>query len=528
MSSPRLRTRRRFRETATARGVDALKCRYSDLAWPTMSDRLRAYRFALDLTADQEVAAAQHAGAARWAYNHALAAKLTAYAERREVICQLVAAGVDRKAAAQCAPKVPTKPDIQKALNQAKGDDRTGREGVCPWWHTVSTYAFQSALADADTAWKNWLDSLTGKRAGRRVGRPRFKKKHRSRDSFRIHHDVKKPSIRPDGYRRLIIPRLGSLRVHQSAKPLCRALARGAVIQSVTISRGGHRWYASVLTKQPAPATAPTRRQRAAGTVGVDLGITALAALSTGEIVDNPRHFNKSRTRLTKAQRTLSRTQKGSNRRRRAARLVGRRHHEVAERRASTLHAVTKRLATGWQTIAVEDLNVSGMTRSARGTVEKPGKNVRAKAGLNRALLDVAPGEFRRQLEYKTGWYGSALAVIDRFYPSTQTCSACNAKAKLTLADRVYRCATCGFVSNRDVNAAINLAAQAAVAPGAGETKTARRVADDHPPTSVGSRSPATLTREDHHTVVATPAWQQAGHPSDARTGMTEALAQVR
>ena len=89
---------------------------------------------------------------------------------------------------------------------------------------------------------------------------------------------------------------------------------------------------------------------------------------------------------------------------------------------------------------------------------------------MNRALLDVAPGEFRRQLEYKTGWYGSVLAVIDRFYPSSQTCSACKAKAKLTLADRVYRCATCGFVSNRDVNAAINLAAQAAVAPGMVET----------------------------------------------------------
>lgn len=287
----------------------------------------------------------------------------------------------------------------------------------------ASTYAFQSAVADADQAWKNWLDSITGHRSGRRVGRPRFKTKHRSRDSFRIHHDVKNPRIRPDaGYRRIIVPRIGSVRVHSSTKPLCRALTRGAVIQSITISRGGHRWYASVLIKQPTVEVAPTRAQRHAGTVGVDLGVHSLAALSTGETIDNPRHLKAARTRLVKAQRALSRTKRGSHRRRRAARLLGRRHHEVSERRASALHAVTKKLATGWSAITIEDLNVAGMTSSARGTVEKPGRNVKAKAGLNRAILDTAPGEFRRQLAYKAGWYGSALVVIDRFYPSSQMC----------------------------------------------------------------------------------------------------------
>ncbi len=483
---------------------------------------LRAYRFALDLTPAQEQQCRQHAGAARWAYNHALAAKLAALDERRTTITALVERGEDPKDAAAQAPKVPTKPAIQKALNVTKGDDRTGLDGDCPWWHTVSTYAFQSAFADADTAWKNWLNSITGNRAGPRVSRPRFKTKHRARDSFRIHHHVQNPGIRPDsGYRRIIVPRLGSLRVHDSTKRLCRALDRGAVIQSVTISRGGHRWYASILIKtHTAEPAEPTRRQRAAGTVGVDLGVHHLAAFSTGDIIDNPRHYAAAQARLTKAQRALSRTQRGSARRRRAATLVGRRHHEIAERRATTLHTLTKHLSTSWATVAIEDLNVAGMTHSARGTIEQPGTNVCAKSGLNRAILDTAPGELRRQLTYKTRWYGSALAICDRWYPSSQTCSACGARTKLRLSQRVYRCAACGLDLDRDVNAAVNIATHAvAVASDTGETQNARR--DPAPaPTPVGKRRQVTEAGRPHHIGAATPAEQSTGHlkHADQRT----------
>ena len=450
--------------------------------------QMRAYRLALDPTAGQLDALQRHAGAARWAFNHALAAKRLAHQQRSAAIGELVDAGADlEQARKQVTIKVPGKATIQKAWNRIKGDSRTGVEGISPWWHEVSTYAFQSAFADADTAWQNWWDSRTGRRAGKPVGEPRFKRKHRCRDSFRIHHDVKRPTIRPDGYRRLIIPRLGSIRLHATAKPLCRALSRGAVIQSVTIARGGHRWYASVLIRDPATAQpAPTRRQRAAGTVGVDIGVTALAALSTGEMVDNPRHLRLARKRLLKAQRALSRTSKGSARRRRCAAVLGRRHHEVAERRATTLHTLTKQLATQFETVAVEDLNVAGMTASARGTIDKPGRNVRAKAGLNRSILDVAPGELRRQLEYKASWYGCTVAVCDRWYPSSKTCSNCGTvKPKLSLGERVFHCATCGLTLNRDVNAARCIAANAVVASGMGETKNARRIGTG-PPAAAG------------------------------------------
>lgn len=476
---------------------------------------LRAYRFALDLTPAQQSLAAQHAGAARWAYNHALAAKYTALDERRAAITAATAAGVDAKTAAAAAPKVPTKPTIQKALNQVKGDERTGTDGLCPWWWQVSTYAFQSAFADADTAWKNWLDSITGKRAGR-ARAPRFKSKHRTRDSFRIHHNITKPTIRLDeGSRRIIVPKLGSLRVHDSTKRLRRALNRGAVIQSITISRAGHRWYASILVKADAIEKLTTRRQTAAGTIGVDIGVHHLAALSDGTIIDNPRHLKKARARLTKAQRALSRTEKGSNRRRRAAARVGRCHHETAERRATTLHTLTKQLATGWSTVAIEDLNVAGMTRSAKGTIDNPGTNVRAKAGLNSAILDVSPGELRRQLTYKTRWYGSAIALCDRWYPSSQTCSACGAKSKLRLTDRVFNCAACGLGPiDRDTNAALNIAANAViVAPGRGETENARRADTDTPP-PVGATSMSTLKREGHISGVATSAEQSTDHPN--------------
>lgn len=442
---------------------------------------LRAYRFDLDPTQGQLSALAQHAGTARWAFNHALAVKIETHQLWRDQVQLLVEDGLDEETARQQVKiKIPLKPAVQSAWQAIRGDEKTDEEGVSPWWRTVSTYAFQSAFEDADTAFKNWMDSISGKRKGRKMGYPKFKKKGRARDSFRIYHDVKKPTIRPEGYRHLLIPRIGSVRLHSSAKRLVRALKDGAVLRSVTVSRGGSRWYAAVLvaestTRVVRPAT---HVQRARGAVGVDVGLNHFAALSTGELVDNPRWARRTQGRLTKAQRRLSRTQRGSGRRMRAARRVGQLHHQLAERRSSFLHGLTKRLATQFDRIAVEDLNLLGMTASAAGTVESPGKNVRQKSGLNRSLLDASFGEFRRQLDYKTSWYGSTLTVVDRFYASSKTCSRCGTtKATLSLSDRVYVCDQCGLVLNRDVNAAKNLVEwtpDRPVAPGGGETQNAR------------------------------------------------------
>lgn len=481
---------------------------------------LKAFKFTLDPTSAQIEALSRHAGAARWAFNHALAAKVAAHEQWRSEVAALVEAGTP-EAEARKKVRVPTpmKLSIQKALNQVKGDSRTGVDGVCPWWHEVNTYAFQSAFINADRAWKNWLDSLSGKRAGRRVGYPQFKKKGRARDSFRLHHHVNKRGIRLAGYRRLRLPTIGEIRLHDSAKRLSRLIDRGhAVVQSVTVTRGGHRWYASVLCKVVVDVSVkPNQRQAGRGTVGVDLGVKYLAALSQpltdGEdatrFIENPRHLRRGAKRLTRAQRALSRTVKGSARREKAKRRVGRLHHEIAVRREAALHQVTKRLATRFAVVAVEDLNVAGMSSSARGTLENPGKRVRQKAGLNRSILDAAPGEFRRQLTYKTSWYGSKLAVLDRWFPSSKTCSMCGWRnPSLTLSDRAFRCGNCETTIDRDLNAARNIARHALtldvqVACDRRETVNARG-AGARPDGLQAGRHPA-LKREDTAPAVVPP-----------------------
>lgn len=461
---------------------------------PTMTS-LRAYRYALDPTYAQLESLQRHAGAARWAFNHSLAAKIAAHQTWRAQVDQLVdEQSIPREVArTQARTPMPTKPTIQREWNRLKGDTRTMTPGYAPWWHEVSTYAFQSAFIDADAAWRNWLDSLQGRRAGRQVGYPRFKKKGRSRESFRIHHDVKRPTIRPITYRRLLVPRLGEVRVHGTMKRLTRAIARGeAIVQSVTISRSGSRWYASILTKTTAQPRQATRAQRTAGTVGVDVGVKQLAALSTGELIPNPRHLRRARRRLVKVQRALSRTQPTSRGRQRARARLARAHHEVTQQRSTALHQLTKRLTTRWASVAIEDLHLAGMTASARGTIDNPGRNVAAKAGLNQAILDAGLAELRRQLTYKTRWYGADLVVIDRWAPTSKTCSTCGWRnPSLSLSERTYQCQSCGLRIDRDLNAAINIRAavtdpaawQAAVASGIGETQNARGgpVRPEHP-----------------------------------------------
>jgi putative transposase len=437
---------------------------------------LRAYRLCMNPTSSQEEDFFRHAGAARWAFNFALDKKIGAHREWRAQVDALVAGGLTEDVARKKVKvPVPTKPTVQKMHNQVKGDSRTDTEGVSPWWHEVSTYAFQSAFIDADVAWKNWLESFSGKRKGRRVGYPRFKSKHRSRDSFRLYGFR---SVPLEGYRRLLLPRIGSVRLHDSSKRLVRALRRGGTVKAITVARSGHRWYACVLVQSATAEVSPTRRQRANGTVGVDLGVKVLAAASVpvpgvsdeAGLVTNTRPLKSGTRKLRRAQQALSRTAKGSQRRKGAARRVGKLHHLVGERRATALHTLTKRLTTGFEIVAIEDLNVTGITRSAKGTVESPGRNVRQKAGLNRSLSDASFGEIRRQLAYKGDWYGARVVVIDRFAPTSKTCSACGWRdPNLTLADRTFHCESCGLSLDRDVNAARNIAALA-VASDRGDT----------------------------------------------------------
>ncbi|MBW6435873.1 IS607 family element transposase accessory protein TnpB [Actinoplanes hulinensis] len=314
---------------------------------------------------------------------------------------------------------------------------------------------------------KNWADSRSGKRAGRPVGFPRFKSRRRSTSSVRFTTGTIR--VEPDRMH-VVLPRLGRLKLHESARKLARRLDNGtARIMSATVRRDGGRWHVSFTVEVERAEHAPARP---GAPVGVDVGIKHLAVLSTGELVENPRHLVAAQRRIRILGRALSRKtgpdrrtgRRASKRWERAAARLGRAHARVANLRRNGLHKLTTRLATTYGTVVVEDLNVVGMLANRR---------------LARHIADAGFAEIRRQLAYKTMWNGGRLLVADRWYPSSKTCSGCGAvKTKLALHEREYRCEACGLVIDRDRNAALNLAALAAEFDTAGSGPVAGRGAD--------------------------------------------------
>ncbi|MBL6279946.1 IS607 family element transposase accessory protein TnpB [Micromonospora fiedleri] len=405
---------------------------------------IQAYRFALDLTPAQQRAILAHAGAARVAHNWALAR---------------VKAVMDQRAAERSygipgellTPSLSwSLPALRRVWNAAKND-------VAPWWPQCSKEAFNTGLDALTRALKNWADSRTGRRAGRPVGFPRYKSRRGTTPSVRFTTGAIR--VEPDR-KHVVLPRLGRLKLHESARKLARRLDNGtARIMSATVRRDGGRWHVAFCVEVDRAVRRPTRP---ASVLGVDVGVKHLAVLSTGEMVRNPRHLAAAQARLRQLGRALSRKsgpdrrtgQRPSRRWQRASARLGRAHARVANLRRDGLHKLTTRLAREHGTIVVEDLNVAGMLANRR---------------LARHIADAGFAEIRRQLTYKTSWNGGRLVVADRWYPSSKTCSGCGAvKAKLALSEREYECQTCGLVIDRDHNAAANLAALAAATAGSG------------------------------------------------------------
>jgi IS605 OrfB family transposase len=394
---------------------------------------MQAYRFALDPTPSQVRDLERHAGAARFAYNWALAA-VKANLGQRDAERSYGLDGEDLTVALGW-----NLPALRRAWNTAKGE-------VASWWSECSKEAFNTGLDGVARALKNFGDSRSGKRAGRKVGFPRFKARRRATPSVRFTTGTIR--VEPDR-KHVTLPRLGAIKTHESTRKLARRLeATTARILSATVRREGRRWYVAFTVEVRPVTQAPARPD---ATVGVDVGIRTLAVLSTGECVPNPRHLNKALRVLRKASRTLSRRQ-GPDRRTgqrpsarwQAARAdVIRIHARVGNLRKDGLHKLTTGLAMTYGTVVVEDLNVAGMLKNRN---------------LARHLADACFGEIRRQLDYKTRWYGGTLAVADRWFPSSKTCSACGVvKPKLPLRVRTFTCERCGLVLDRDLNAALNL-----------------------------------------------------------------------
>jgi putative transposase len=226
-----------------------------------------------------------------------------------------------------------------------------------------------------------------------------------------------------------------------------RDIPEGCTVSSVTVSldRAG-RWFVSLLTDVDI-APFPTVHS----SVGVDMGLEHFAVQSDGAKIDNPRFSRSDHARIARAQKNLSRKQKGSKNRAKARVKVAREHARVADRRTDFLHKLSTQLIRENQTVVVEDLNVKGMSAKGKGS---------RKRGLNRSIGDAGWAQFREMLTYKAHWYGRELMVVDRWFPSSQLCSECHVNSgKKPLHVREWTCTHCGTFHDRDINAAKNILA---------------------------------------------------------------------
>ena len=248
-----------------------------------------------------------------------------------------------------------------------------------------------------------------------------------------------------EGAKRLYVQGVGQLKVR-----LHRRL--GGTPKTATARREGRKWRVTVfcagVAARPLP---PTGRQ-----VGVDRGVSCLVATSDGVLVENPRHLAKSAQRLARRQRALVAKQRRSGRRQRAAEAVSRTHRKVANQRRDLLHKLSRRLVDDYDLIAIEDLQVAGMTRSAKGTAARPAINVAAKSGLNRSILDAGWGILERMLAYKAEDAGRQLVKVNPRHTS-QRCASCGHVAADNRAGADFECTACGHRDHADLNAAINI-----------------------------------------------------------------------
>ena len=348
---------------------------------------------------------------------------------------------------------------LRKRWNQVKDE-------AAPWWAENSKEAYAGGIADGVTALKNWHGSRTGKRNGPMVKFPRLKK--RTKDRLRCTYTT--GALRVEGSRTVVLPGAGRVRTAENIRALWRHARRGSGrVLSGTIREKAGRWQVSLRLE----ITAPSRPGPRTSTVGADVGIgnNLLIVMhpdgTVAEKVPNPKALRASLTELRRANRALSRKTEGSPRWHEAKRKLAKVHARVASIRSNAIHQATTRFAKTHGAVVIEDLAVAPLARGLRRH--------------RKAWTDAAAGEMRRQLTYKADWYGCDLWLADRWYPSSKTCSACGQiNSSLTLADRTWRCPSCGTLHDRDENAGTNLArlpASQAEAPSNGKTGPARRVA---------------------------------------------------
>jgi putative transposase len=435
--------------------------------------RHTTFRFALAPNPAQAAILARHAGASRFAYNQC----------RRLVTDALAAKRRDSQVT------VPwSRFDLINAFNAWKRSEAAGRVFVAAsdgtvtkqvtglvWRHEVSAQVFEEAAADLGRALSASLRARSGGK-GSRVGFPRYKRKGRCRDSFRLRNKKREGGtslIRVgEGHPRSVtLPTLGVIRVHDQTRRLRRLLrpvaqldpgsgqtivAPRAKILFATINRHGSRWYVSLNVLAPdfhVERCHPRRLvDNAGGFVGVDRGLAAFAVAATADGTEvgrfqAPKPLLCRLVGLRRRSRELSRTKIRSRNRTKATRRLSRQHARIAAVRRHFLHEVSSQLVQTHDRLCLENLAVANLIANRR---------------LARAIGDAAWTELARQLVYKAAWFRAELVVCDRWFASTKTCSGCGTvKQQMGLAERVFHCHCCGLALDRDRNAAANLAAWA-------------------------------------------------------------------
>lgn len=361
----------------------------------------RAYKTKLRPTQVQARYFAGCAGAARFVFNWALA---------------------DRKAMFEAGGR-PNKFEQKKRFNALKDE-------LCPWIREYPYSVLEYEFTNVDKAYQNFFRRIKAGKGGKEAGFPKFKSRYKDRQSFALSRQIHA------GDGRIKLPRIGWVNLAEKDY-----IPAGCDIKSATVSQSAGDWFVSVLVQEEIE-----QPETNGHVIGVDVGIKTSAVLSDGRVFDAPKTLYKHEKKLVRLQRELSRRKKGSANRDKTKKKIAELHQKIADTRAHHQHNVSHAVfATAPAAVVIEDLNVRGMVKNRH---------------LAKAVSDASMGELHRQITYKAAWAGAELIEADRWMPSSKTCSSCGyIKGDLTLSDRVFICDHCGFRIDRDLNAAMNLAA---------------------------------------------------------------------